>query len=1421
MHYGQRADAHLENLQLKSQLLRKPLSGKKNPDVKYSGQFRQDSLRFVSKESKTICKQRSKTKSSVTSLRKKSSARKKSPSENIAKRACHSSCQNAKFNSEYGINRPFASPSDAMINDARIVNRHGSSIASVKKHPRSYAQMIADYSESLYEESAAVAARDDSFRFSNAFQIRKSPFSTLSGSPSAMKIVAEYDELANFERNDLPVKSFDLCNRYGNVNAAECYDFQYRGTAKAKNINQSRVIASELRNDDQSYAKLIADCSKSMHTVTSVSNDGPVPKENARSSLKSIAIPRKDGKACTRKELRGKTPVASTMSFEEIKKRMIELKEYDLLREMEAVMNDMKRASERKIAKVAPKMKEIPRPVDEPDNSSGELINGFTKSRSEKQMENDTVIKKSSYQSKIDRMERSKQDFKLQKHNYAHPSDRASNLPRHFGNAAESSAVGKTSTGVAKEPQIKLRMVPSEKESVVSINVDQPSLGSLDPLNSKHLSVVVQSDRKEELQINKQWNAPALRSTAKSAWQHGDFGPMRISISEDSAPVKQIEFSINGKPVSELKSITARAERLDVVSSADKIEIRVPYAGDDASASDKTREGDHLSKGTTSSTGQILNVQISANFQDESTIGSSAEAKAVRYDKGRIPLSTSAVSKPPYVSNNFLKSLNSNNVHYESSKQADVKFNDEKNVNKISDFETQRKATKNSLTGKIRADTLSTKEVNNVEVGRLREANIGFPGANRHNKNESPDDPRVPSKIIPWWASSDSFNKIRKKDDYRSFVPPLNRNDHKAVSNLNKNFGTVSKPKEISNSKIVTKKARGNNATVTGGDSSNTIFYSNSMKPYEKSESIPHYAYSFKLKPNQGNLGFFFPEIMNNNLKTEDNQTLTANKDKNVNKISVKQAKPRTLLELDTMNIKGKHDMSIKEKTFVLQRKSEALNSAQNLSPTRNEKKENNFSLKQTKSIDDVSKNIKSEMKDSLDAVKSIEKRGGIFADYGLKREMPSRKKPTVILKSGVKEIQNPSPVIRTKDPISNSSTAVSNKIDKPLLTKQMETKEKLKTKTDGLLKEKDLRKKDTTVKIKALNKNDVKNIKEVSKNDFMSSNSSDFRNSPELTQTLKNQEQLNNSIGFRDKSKQNLKSLSEVGKIGPDPLLNTRVSVGMVQGFKQLGVSGKVSLEEPKQSKPKNLTSVKNAPETIQEVEKLKGSPSSKLANPRKEPSDAITTNKSPLRTVKQMQSKNTNKTVNINIISSSQRVSNLALKIKDRAGSRNLINKKISEISVTQSVKKTDTGDVTTKIITQNPKNLLSKDYEKNFKPSSKRSLSGLAGSLRKPSDSVSSAGSKSRVMANNSTYDRKLPMESFCSNSNGKNDIMSNSQSAVIKAQQNLSDNVNMLGHPVPTAFGCDGSINMDRPEKIILYSAWLQRSDNDVKKNRKLF
>jgi len=1318
-HYGHHNNIYFENYKLKQLRRSNPSFAEKSHDidVKHLGQFRQGSLRFVSKESKMICKQHSKTKSSMTSLKKKSLIFKRLPSENIAKRVYHySTCQNVKFNNNE-INKQFITHNNAIINSTKDINRRSSFMATIEKYPRSYAEMIADYSESLYKEST-VGARKDSLYFNNA--IRKSPFSTFSVSPRAKKImnVTEYSELSiERQKSDFlfPVKSFDFYNPRNNINTIDCYDFQHHSTCTAetmnKNINRNCVITNDDLKNDESYAKLVADCSKSLHNIpiTNVLNDNLESKRNMlrRNSFESVITTTRrtsDMQETTRKII----PAIRTMPLEKnIKEKVINLKEKeDWLKEMENVISDLKNVTDRKVARVdVPKIK-----------------------ISDNQKEKDTTIRKLSCQSdKINRMKKHKKILELQKHNYSHSSGKISNLSQYFSNTAESlvkknSTLVSTSdnTDVLKQPQIKLRMVPSEKESVVSINVDQDSFGSVDPLNSisKHLSVVVQSDQKEDVKlIDNQLNAPTLQRTNKSALQSSAFGPMHISISEDSAPVKQIEFSINGKPVSELKSITARTEKLDVVSSADKIEIRIPFVKDDSNVLRKTREDD-LSKGIKPK-GQILNVQISANFQDESTKDSIEKPAKIQYRKDTIPISQSPLS------NNFPKeTFSSNNIQqYECTKRMDIQFdNNEKNIQKY------------------RTGTSLIKEANNVEIENLnmrRSNTTGFTTeANKYNKNESSDN-RVPSKMIPWWASSDSFNKIRKKENNdRSLTPSSNKNQYKSISNLNQNFVTeslLSTPKKTSNSKIPKRIQLMNNTTTNNSSNASP----NSINPYEESKSSLHYACSFRLKSNQGNPNM--PEIIRNGLKAEDKQALTAEKDNN--KISgIKQMESITLFKSDTMNIKSKRDIDIKKKTFVQEKIK--LSNAQNLSSTTHQEVKNNYSLKQTKSIDDVSKNIKSKI-DILDVIKSIENNENGITDYGLK---VSSRQLTAKLNNAAKEIQNPITIIKD---FPNSSTAkiVSKKFDKTMLTKQTEPINiKLKLKSDISPKKENLTmKNDTIINLKALN-NNVNNIQEVDKNDFTSSNSPNLKNFPQLSQTLKKQEQFaNNNIIYQDKSKQDLKSLSKINDKNEYSSLITSsltTSSGMMQKSE---ISGKILLKESKKNRPKSLTNIKNTLETNQEFKKLKNLTSSTSVNPSKESLNTIMIDKLPLQTKKQIQSKpsknaNMTKIANINKLSSSQTMS--TSKTKDCIISKNLIDKNAKEISQSVETKRTKVRDTIAKVITENPKskNLLPKECEENcFKAElNKEYLSISADSSKKPNVSISfkSEGSntKSRVMSNN---------------------------------------------------------------------------------------
>lgn len=1432
-HYGH-TDVYLKNHQFRSQILGSgQLSVKKNSDVdlKYPKQFCPD-LRFVSKGNKTICKQRSR-KSSVTSLKKKLSMDKKLPLENIVRTMCHySTCQNVKFNSS-GCNKCNKSQIVAIINGAKNVNHHSSFVASSERYPRSYAEMIADYSEAIYNASA-VGVQNNSLYFDNT--IHKTPFSIFSAPSSVKKIVnvTEYngvpiEEQKNYSSLPAAIKSFDQCSQHDNKNTVECH-LQHDDAGVAKTINkvtnQDCIIANDLKNDDHSYAKLVANCSKSMHNISLMhtSNGGLVVSRNvlARKSIDSFVTSRKSSSTNTQEALR-KTSLVATIPLEKnVKEQLIVPKKHNWLKEIESATSNLRSVIERRTAKVVNisklKKSDITQFIDTSDNLMYKVHRLTKLIKAHKQKENDTTIEKLNCRSdKIDKMKKCNKASALQKHNYSQLSDKISDLPQHSSSVTSSSTRKNSThlqasgtTSVLKQPQVKLRMVPSEKESVVSINVD--SVSGLDSLNpdSKQLSVVVQSDRKDNPQLTEnQWSVSTKRGV-KSAPQRNDFGPMHISISEDSVPIKQIEFSVNGKPVSELKSITARTERLDVVSSMDKIEIRIPFAKDDTNAPSKIGETD-LSKNTDSSAGQILNVQISANFQNESTKGSTKKPReTTRHHEDTTPDSpaSSPISKSYYSFDESVEpyedTFSSDNMQqHEFSDQIDVKSDNvvEKNINEHKASgnikpNILRKTAKNLLTNKTMTDVSLIEEKHKPEIKNLnvkKGMNTIRSPTNKYDKNESSDH-RVPSKIVPWWSSSDSFIKIKKNnEDLKPLVPPSNRNEKKVISNLNYNPVTEfssSKWKERSNSTNLTKKISISD-TITINNSSNLTSYS---KPVE-SKSTSH-SYSIKLKPNKENPGII--SDIKNDLKMKNNQMSAVQGDKKI--IGVIQTKPIALSTSGATNI-GERD--VKDKASVLQK--ETLNSAQDLL-RKNREKRNNYFLKQTKSIDNVL-GKKSQIENISNAPKLI------------KKSKDTLREPIVKLNNRVREIQSPpAGTITTKDLIPNTSVAeIKDQVTKTIPVKQTKLDEikKLEIKTN-ILKQKEnliVIKNVATSDAKLKNKNDVKNVQQIYKNDVMTSaKSKDFLKS---TQILKKQEKLaEDTINFQDDQK-NKKSLLEYSKDKPSTSSNTKISSGAIKSEK-LGISVKMPLEESKQNRPKSLSKVKNTLETIQEIEKSRNLTLPKLEKNSPQESlhkKIINPKRLPSATINEIQTKyNTNKIANIDNQSQTKSNSKSLISKIDRAVNKNLMEKNLKEMP-DKFIKKMDKRDdkaenKIARIVTQNPKSKdsLPKNCEKTH-------LDKLKSGKEDPK-------TKSTISNDNRTYERKsILMGPLYPNFNRRDDTMSNSRSAMLKVPRNLHND--MLDHHESRVIRSAGpSINVDRPEKSILYSSWLQRSKNDINKNKKV-
>lgn len=886
---------YLEKQTLRFQSVDPISTSKASHGVKYPKQFHRN-LRLVSKESKAIYKPRS-ARSSLTSLKKKSSVNRKSSLQNIVKSACHySTCQNVKFDS--GINNRHTLQSSSIRNDANIINRRNSVVASIGERPRSYAEMIADYSKVLNMKSST---RSDNLYFTNG--IRKSPFSTVSTPPlTKVSRVVKRNKISNKQLNNNSILSAD---------ARKSFDFRHHDMNK--NIDQDCVAT---KNDDRSYAKLIADCSKHMHnmSLSNVTNNGLMLKSNvlSRNSRKSFATPTRNASS---------TNVQEPSS---VSRPVITSEETDdyWTKEIQNVTNDLNAAVKRKTAKSEKSHKA--RENDIPESDFIKLQDRITKLSEiiEARKQKDTTVREAN----------------LQDRNSLH--EKMSDLPPCFSKAATSSSTPTSTsattssskvkkdfthvpsggnTGALKQPQMKLRMVPSEKESLVFINVDSSS-GLSDPLDpaNKQLSVVVQSDQQRDPQSTEnQWtHTPTLQQQSiKSASQRNDFGPMRISISENSAPIKQIEFSINGKPVSELKSITARTEKLDVVSSMDKIEIRIPFAKDDgANAPSNVREESVFAKETDLSDGQILNVQISANFQNQVT-------------KSRIGQTTEKVNTIPP------SSLNTSKINYAfktDETMTNPSSSREKQIPK--DEKKEMKTTKNTV------HSPETKQDDTLE-----------------------SDSRFPSKMIPWWSSSDSFKKMKKKDGDTLSKKKKTSLNLKLPQNLTTK---LEKSEEMPNSKSFVSKIQS-----TNNANSNPIFSPRSTEYLLESKPVSYYySSSFRVKPNQEN-SVIISNAKKRILQAEDN--LVAKED-NKNNFEIEQTEPIT----DT-----NQRVSRKEKESILQRRHKTLNTAENFSLRENREKKRQYSLKRTLSIEDVP-NTRAGIKNIQNIVKSTEKRQDTWLGY-------------------------------------------------------------------------------------------------------------------------------------------------------------------------------------------------------------------------------------------------------------------------------------------------------------------------------------------------------------------------------------------------------------------------------------------------------
>lgn len=1264
----------------------------------------------------------------------------------------------------------------------RNINRNSSFVTSVERHPRSYAEMIADYSEMLYKGSA-VSARNDRLRFNDAIR-KEGPFGTSSILPLRGGVSSAV------RKNDLPSCAFTLANafksrvRRDEANDVEGGAFERDDTLviESTNKNGNRIATSDSKSEaDQSYAKSVIDCGRSAHNIplASVPNGGGLASRRnvlTRNSLESFATP-----------TRG---VSSTKARETLHKPASAIAAMPIERSVERQMAD-----------------------------------------------------------KTDGIKKSKRNASTRKNNYSQLCNTTSHPPRYFSGTArrrtrpgaparKNSTQMITSGSASKRSQVELRMMPSEKESVVSVNVDSAlseSANLLDPV-TKELSVVVQSDRKRDAQsAEAQQSVSTFRQSARSASQRrADFGPMHISISEDSAPVKQIEFSVNGKPVSELRSITARTERLDVVSTVDKVEIRIPFAKDDATG--KISESD-LSGRIEAGTEQVLNVQIFANFQDRPAKGSTERPyKAKATDTA--PMSPQT-PKTHYVfkDSGKVRSTSSDGIdarRYESDGM-DAESDEivEENMNKdeiVNDVDLKiQPETESKLPADDRITGISSiVSTGDLDIGRLNANDVmdtlRSTEANKYDKNETSNS-RVPSKMVPWWSSSDCFSKIRKKEGDRKPVATSNINKKKASSRRNLTAGSVlSRTKETSSSSgILPKSAQPVNNTIITTNTGNPISHSNSLEQREESAPPVHYPCLFRLKSDRENLGAI-SEMVKNAPKIENGRTTSATKVSDERISETRWTGSVGLSTSETTSIQGERDASVEpdrhvEKASVLPEKFNVPTGERDLPFKKNREEEHDDLLNQTKSIDGMSSS-KSRIKNILNAIKPIEKKeDGTLIDYGLK--MPSRK-PTVAVNSRV---------YRLEDPFSAAGT-------KPREDSRDERRFEIKISKEE--KEEDV-KNIATPAIKVQNEDNVKNktLEQPCQSDVKIS--TDLERSLELTQaTNKREKTADDTIVYQNDLKQSLKS--------PEPNRDITNLLGINTSSKTKN-SEKLGLpKELKQSRPKTLSVIETAlgRMEIHGSEKLRNSESSELQDIRHLSRESVNNRKmvdrkrSPLAAVNEMQVKSvkTDK-------SSSQTRPDLISKIKNDTTRKKPIKKNAGITSITQRSadrprKRTDVENVTAKIATRRSagEDSSSENREESRPRESKpdkvggNSFAGSTDPPRKPSGAAgfksfsSQTRTRSGIKSNEScTYARKLLFTGSSYVSFDRKDAtLSNLRPAVFNSQRNHRlDNID--GASEDRASGVTGNAapwtDMDRPEKGILYSAWLHRFRNDVNNNERLF
>ncbi|KAK2587050.1 hypothetical protein KPH14_011004 [Odynerus spinipes] len=432
------------------------------------------------------------------------------------------------------------------------------------RESRSYAQMITAYNETMTTVDNASSILQDSSHLKKNVQLSR----TLFRSTSTLSSAAYNCDSFTIKENKEETSTTDLCYA---IDTITDNDDLYDAIEKVKDLDVYSPVTTS-KPCTRSYANIIADYSATMDVnsiLNKYRNDFPKLSTVSFSTSKATAV----------EEPPVERNVSEFVSSPDLStcKKMNTKEELEWLMKVDKILNDMKNTTGKastKVNKSVPGLQEndvlecVTEQavwVDKSTLSNRRKINVAAAPEIEKN-EEETQYR----QVRVEMADTSGQNLQA-----------SSNKPTSSSLDASSrkdwTQMPRSTETIPMDPQVELRMAPSGNESIVSVNVaDIAKAMESRNHDSKELSVIVSSKHREAAKVKPENVSNVFPDNA-------NFGSMRISISEGSLPVKELELSINGKPISDVRSIKARTETLNVMTSRDKVEIRVPYFQDNPS----------------------------------------------------------------------------------------------------------------------------------------------------------------------------------------------------------------------------------------------------------------------------------------------------------------------------------------------------------------------------------------------------------------------------------------------------------------------------------------------------------------------------------------------------------------------------------------------------------------------------------------------------------------------------------------------------------------------------------------------------------------------------------------------------------------------------------------------------------------------